>query len=173
MVQQSPFLGGLVTVGLIALVLFILNIFLNNIFLDLLCGIAYAYLYSFFLAVYSSETVLGSTFHFRAQMFFIMYLLVYFIYYRYVGRILETESGISKKDYEGLVGTSITTIPENSMGEIMVTVGFQKISMPAKLYKGGDYTELTFIDSGASILIIEQKDSYVEVIPYNENFKIK
>lgn len=164
-------LGNVLLISLlISIIFFIINIFINDIFFDLICGISYSILFSSIIGVFLGKTTLSDEIYTYISLFFVIYLFFMFVTYKYISKFAEQSNSISKKDFEGEIATVVTTIPEFGMGEVLITVSMQKISMPAKIYKDEKNKNLKSIAQGEKVLIITSDNPYVEVIPYKPMF---
>lgn len=164
-------LGNVFAISLaISVIFFIINVFINDVFFDLICGLTYSVLFGSTIGLFLGETTLTDNVYVYTTIFFGLYLLFMFITYKYISKMAEQSNTINKKDFEGEIATVVTTIPENGMGEVLITASMQKVAMPAKIYRDSNTLDLESIAQGQKVLVITSDNPYVEVIPYKPMF---
>lgn len=164
-------LGNVFAISLaISVIFFIINVFINDVFFDLICGLTYSVLFGSTIGLFLGETTLTDNVYVYTTIFFVLYLLFMFITYKYISKMAEQSNTINKKDFEGEIATVVTTIPENGMGEVLITASMQKVAMPAKIYRDSNTLDLESIAQGQKVLVITSDNPYVEVIPYKPMF---
>lgn len=168
-------LGNVFAISLaISVIFFIINVFINDVFFDLICGLTYSVLFGSTIGLFLGETTLTDNVYVYVYVyttiFFGLYLLFMFITYKYISKMAEQSNTINKKDFEGEIATVVTTIPENGMGEVLITASMQKVAMPAKIYRDSNTLDLESIAQGQKVLVITSDNPYVEVIPYKPMF---
>lgn len=83
----------------------------------------------------------------------------------------ENSTTFSLKSLEGKEGEVMTTITQESMGEVLAFAGFTRINKSARIYDNGK-DDTTEIKIGSKVLIIEVKENVLYVLPYDNAIKI-
>lgn len=158
----------------ITIVILILNSFVSNSLFDIVVGMSLASSVSSLVGLLTGQPNITGSFYLTAVVILVIYLAFIVFVLRHISKVAETSNTITSKDYEGKVGTVVTTIPETGMGEVLITVSLQKIAVPSKIYQGNKDelgTPPTSLKQGTQVLVIENKDNVLYVTPYKEQGK--
>lgn len=158
------------TFGILVIFLLINYLLVDSFIFDTLLLLGFSILFGSIWNYYDSSFNIDDVFFLRTFGIFIVLLVSYLLFQKFVVKLADESNTITSKDYEGKVGTVTTTIPKDGVGEVMVTVSLQKVSKQAKIYQNEKTLELEEIKSGTEVLIIENTD-FLFVVPYKKMFE--
>lgn len=163
--------GKITLYFLIATILFFLiNIFINNLFFDILCGIVFSVTTTSIIQIKNNNLNFKSDFYKLLIPIMIVYFIVYILFYIYFIRFAESSNTFSKDMIEGEIAKVCLTIPEKGVGEITLTMGFQTLNYPARIFIKDNNLEIKEIKQNTKVLIVEFKEDTAYVIPYEPLF---